>query len=99
MQKAPFWRGKVIGGTGAVNTMIYMRGNPNDYDEWDSLGNKGWSFKDCLPYFEKLDKLMQPEFARHSTVLKDAFLKAGKLMGYPVVDKQLYGQVFVLKFV
>ena len=74
MQRAPFWRGKVIGGTGAVNTMIYMRGNPNDYDEWDRLGNKGWSFKDCLPYFEKLDKLMQPEFARHSTVLKDAFL-------------------------
>ena len=83
----------MIGGTGAVNTMIYMRGNPNDYDEWERLGNKGWSYKDCWPYFEKLDKLMSPELARHSTLLKDAFLKAGKMMGYPVVDRQLYGQV------
>ena len=83
----------MIGGTGAVNTMIYMRGNPNDYDEWERLGNKGWSYKDCLPYFEKLDKLMSPEFARHSTLLKDAFLKAGKMMGYPVLDRQLLGQV------
>ena len=84
----------MIGGTGAVNTMIYMRGNPRDYDEWELLGNKGWSYKDCLPYFKKLNKLMQPEFARHSTLLKDAFLKAGELMGYPVLDRQLHGQVF-----
>ena len=77
--------------------MIYMRGNPHDYDEWERLGNKGWSYKDCLPYFEKLDKLMSPEFARHSTLLKDAFLKAGKMMGYPVLDRQLHGQACNIK--
>ena len=73
IQRAPLWRGKVIGGTGAINTMIHMKGNPRDYDEWEALGNKGWSYNDCLPYFKKLDKLMAPELSSHSTVLKNAF--------------------------
>ena len=92
-QRVPFWRGKVIGGTGAINTMINMRGNPHDFDEWASLGNKGWSFKDCLPYFEKVDMMMPGEDGRHATILKDAFLKAGYYLGYPVVDDQSNGQV------
>ena len=91
-QKAPFWRGKVIGGTGAINTMIHMRGNPHDFDEWESLGNTGWSYKDCLPYLHKLEKLMKPEYAKHSTILKEAFLSAGELLGYSVVDEQTDGK-------
>ena len=93
IQRAPLWRGKVIGGTGAINTMIHMKGNPRDYDEWEALGNKGWSYNDCLPYFKKLDKLMAPELSSHSTVLKNAFLKSGRLLGYPILNVEPQGRV------
>ena len=78
--------------------MIYMRGNPHDFDEWALQGNKGWSFKDCLPYFNKADTMMAGEEARHETILKKAFLKAGYLMGYPVLTHQNSGQVGNAKY-
>ena len=61
--------------------MIYMKGNPHDFDEWASLGNKGWSYKDCLPYFENLDQMMSPEGAGHTTILRDDFSESWGIHG------------------
>jgi choline dehydrogenase-like flavoprotein len=46
-------RGKVIGGSSAINAMVYMRGQAGDYDHWRQLGLPGWSWDDVLPYFKK----------------------------------------------
>lgn len=46
-------RGKVIGGSSAINAMIYMRGQAGDYDHWRQLGLTGWGWDDVLPYFKK----------------------------------------------
>ena len=48
-------RGKVIGGSSAINAMVYMRGQAGDYDHWRQLGLPGWSWDDVLPYFKKHD--------------------------------------------
>ena len=49
-----YWpRGKVLGGSSAINGMVYMRGHPLDFDHWASLGNAGWGWDDVLPYFNR----------------------------------------------
>jgi choline dehydrogenase len=45
-------RGKVLGGSSSINGMVYVRGQPEDFDHWGQLGNRGWSWDDVLPYFK-----------------------------------------------
>ena len=61
-------RGKVLGGSSAINAMLYIRGNRWDYDHWVSLGNEGWSYDDVLPYFKR---------AENNEVINDNFHGTG----------------------
>ncbi|RZF42117.1 hypothetical protein LSTR_LSTR006710 [Laodelphax striatellus] len=106
-------RGKVIGGSSVLNAMLYIRGNRNDYDRWAALGNKGWSYKDVLPYFKKSEDVRVPELMksdyhgtggyltvenfRYYSLIADTFLQAGTQMGYSVVDVNGENQTGFLK--
>ena len=54
-RRAHWPRGKVLGGSGSINAMVYVRGQPGDFDDWQAAGNPGWSWKEVLPYFIKLE--------------------------------------------
>ena len=51
----PVPRGKVLGGSGSINGMVYFRGHPTDYDDWADLGATGWSYAEVLPYFTRTE--------------------------------------------
>ncbi|MEN5301069.1 choline dehydrogenase [Pseudomonas sp. TWI628] len=49
-------RGKVLGGSSSINGLVYIRGHACDFDEWESLGAKNWSYRNCLPYFKRAEQ-------------------------------------------
>jgi len=51
-------RGKVLGGSSAINGMVYVRGHASDFDQWEAAGAAGWSYADCLPYFQRAERWM-----------------------------------------
>ena len=92
-------RGKVIGGSSAINAMVYMRGQAGDYDHWRQLGLPGWSWDDVLPYFKKHeDSFLGPsahhgvggewrvEFPRLRWDIIDVWREAAAQYGIPPVD-------------
>ncbi|MFN0191439.1 MAG: GMC family oxidoreductase [Aestuariivirga sp.] len=97
-------RGKVIGGSSAINGMVYFRGDESDYDQWAQLGNPGWSFADCLPFFIRSEGHMSGpreghgidgplKTLRHGVhhPLSKAFVAAAQQMGLPWNDDLNHG--------
>jgi choline dehydrogenase len=60
-------RGKVLGGSSSINGMIYVRGQPEDFDHWGQLGNRGWNWDDVLPYFKRAENWEGGEDEFHGT--------------------------------
>ncbi|BAK66692.1 putative oxidoreductase [Sphingobium sp. SYK-6] len=54
-RRIPVPRGKVVGGSGQINGMVYFRGHPTDFDNWADMGAKGWSYREVLPYFTRTE--------------------------------------------
>lgn len=61
----PWPRGRVLGGTSAVNGLLYVRGQAQDFDMWRQLGNAGWSYQDVLPYFKRAEDQERGEDEYH----------------------------------
>lgn len=57
-EKCHFPRGKALGGSSSINAMLYVRGNPEDFNEWEKLGNPGWNYENVLKYFKKMENLI-----------------------------------------
>lgn len=88
-------RGKVIGGSSSINGMVYVRGNPLDFDGWAEGGAAGWAYRDVLPYFRRAetraaggdgwrgsDGPLHTSYGRLANPLYRAFVEAGRQAGY-----------------
>ena len=60
-------RGRVLGGSSSINGLIYIRSQPEDYDHWAQLGNRGWGWDDVLPFFKRAERWTggEAEMSRH----------------------------------
>ncbi len=94
-------RGRVVGGSSAVNGMVANRGSPKDYDGWASRGLVDWSYAHCLPYFRKMETFDRgaddyrgsdgPQYIETCSAnnpLDQSFIAAGKEAGYSYTDDQ-----------
>ena len=95
-RRIPCPRGRALGGSSSINGMLYVRGQPLDYDTWGQLGNRGWSYERILPYFKKSENYepggddsrgkggpLNVAEMRETNELCDAFIDAAEASGYP----------------
>jgi choline dehydrogenase len=97
MRRMPWPRGRVLGGTSAINGLVYIRGQAADYDHWRQLGNTGWGWDDVLPWFKRAEDQERGADAFHGTggplavsdlrmrhPICDAYLQAAEQIGIPL---------------
>ena len=95
-REIPVPRGKVLGGSSAINGLVFVRGQPLDYDTWAQFGNRGWSFDDVLPLFQRMENFehgaddlrsqggpLNVVEAYDQSPLYDAIYAAGEELGHP----------------
>ncbi len=89
-------QGRTLGGSTSINAMIYIRGNPQDYERWSALGNKDWGFEQVLPFFRRAESNERLNDRYHSSTgamnvteqvqrneLSKAFVRAAQELGLP----------------
>ena len=95
-----YWpRGRGLGGSSSINGLIYVRGQPEDYDAWRDAGNTGWGWEDVLPYFIRSEHNSRGAFPGHGGdgmqwcsdigvkhELMEAIIAAGNELGVPTTD-------------
>ncbi len=96
--RVSYWpRGKVMGGSSSINAMVYVRGQPEDFEDWKAMGNPGWGWDDVLPYFRKSETndrgadawrggdgpLAVSTMDRYLHPLCQSFIKAGEQIQVP----------------
>jgi choline dehydrogenase len=92
-------RGKVLGGSSSINAMCYIRGHARDYDEWETLGAEGWSWRNVLPYFKRSEGNSRGASEFHGgdgplgvsdhtygNPLSPVFIDAAQQAGFPATD-------------
>jgi choline dehydrogenase len=92
-------RGKVLGGSSSINGMVWVRGNPLDFDGWEEQGADGWGYRHVLPYFRRADSHeggdpqyrssdgpLHNRYGRLDNQLHQAWLEAARQAGYPATS-------------
>lgn len=90
-------RGKALGGSSAINAMVYVRGHRSDYDGWSAAGNPGWAYEDVLPYFRRAEHNeafsdhyhgrggpLNVAWPRTDNPFHQRFLQAARQAGHPI---------------
>ena len=92
-------RGKVLGGSSSINGLVYVRGNPLDFERWASEGAAGWAYRDVLPYFKRTERRngggdahrggegkVHTRYGPLDNPLNQVWLEAGRQAGYPYTE-------------